>query len=62
MHRYQTCVLAPGAVGNFNAHIMAYPEKDWEGLSQELVVGHLGVYHWCGVQGVTCGIVGLLLE
>jgi len=26
-----------GAVGNFNAHISAYPEVDWPGLSREFV-------------------------
>jgi len=26
-----------GAVGNFNAHIIAYPELDWPGLSREFV-------------------------
>lgn len=26
-----------GAVGNFNAHVAAYPEVDWEGLAQNFV-------------------------
>jgi adenylosuccinate lyase len=31
-----------GAVGNFNAHIAAYPEVDWEALAERVIVG-LGV-------------------
>jgi len=28
-----------GAVGNFNAHLSAYPEIDWEGFSRQVVEG-----------------------
>ena len=28
-----------GAVGNYNAHVAAYPEVDWEGLAQRFVQG-----------------------
>lgn len=28
-----------GAVGNFNAHLSAYPEFDWESLSRQLIEG-----------------------
>jgi len=28
-----------GAVGNFNAHLAAYPDVDWEGFARELVEG-----------------------
>lgn len=28
-----------GAVGNFNAHLSAYPEFDWQSLSQDLIEG-----------------------
>ncbi len=28
-----------GAVGNYNAHISAYPEIDWQGLAEEFVTG-----------------------
>ncbi len=31
-----------GAVGNYNAHIAAYPDFDWEGFSRQFV-GHLGL-------------------
>ena len=31
-----------GAVGNYNAHLVAYPEIDWEGLAREFV-GSLGL-------------------
>jgi adenylosuccinate lyase len=30
---------ANGAVGNYNAHIAAYPDVDWEGFSRKLVEG-----------------------
>ncbi|MEO5742116.1 MAG: adenylosuccinate lyase [Burkholderiales bacterium] len=30
---------ANGAVGNFNAHLVAYPNVDWEGLSRRLIEG-----------------------
>jgi adenylosuccinate lyase len=32
-----------GAVGNYNAHLSAYPETDWEGFSQKVVEGALGL-------------------
>ena len=32
-----------GAVGNYNAHIAAYPEFDWEQLSRQVVEKHLGL-------------------
>lgn len=28
-----------GAVGNFNAHIAAYPDLDWQGISQDFIEG-----------------------
>jgi adenylosuccinate lyase len=28
-----------GAVGNYNAHLVAYPRVDWEGFAQELIQG-----------------------
>ena len=28
-----------GAVGNFNAHLSAYPELDWESFAQQFVIG-----------------------
>ena len=28
-----------GAVGNYNAHLSAYPDLDWEGFAQKFVVG-----------------------
>ena len=31
-----------GAVGNFNAHLSAYPNLDWQGISQEFIEG-LGI-------------------
>ncbi|MBF0136671.1 MAG: adenylosuccinate lyase [Magnetococcus sp. DMHC-1] len=33
-----------GAVGNFNAHVVAYPEVDWPGLAERFVQG-LGLTH-----------------
>ena len=30
-----------GAVGNFNAHIIAYPEKDWEAFSRNVIENRL---------------------
>jgi len=33
-----------GAVGNFNAHVVACPEVDWEALSQRFVTG-FGLHH-----------------
>ncbi len=33
-----------GAVGNYNAHLSAYPDLDWQGLAEEFVTG-LGL-HW----------------
>jgi adenylosuccinate lyase len=32
-----------GAVGNFNAHISAYPEFDWESFSKEVIEKRLGL-------------------
>jgi adenylosuccinate lyase len=32
-----------GAVGNYNAHMSAYPELDWEAFSQEVVEQRLGL-------------------
>jgi adenylosuccinate lyase len=32
-----------GAVGNYNAHRVAYPDFDWEGFSQRVVEGPLGL-------------------
>jgi adenylosuccinate lyase len=34
-----------GAVGNLNAHAVAYPEIDWQNLSEEFVEGSLGLVH-----------------
>ncbi len=50
-----------GAVGNFNAHLSAYPQVDWETLAREVVEGlglewsryttqiepHDGIAEWC---------------
>lgn len=33
-----------GAVGNFNAHLIAYPEFDWEAFSQKVIEQRLGVH------------------
>ena len=32
-----------GAVGNYNAHLIAYPETDWEAFSRQVVEGSLGL-------------------
>ncbi|WP_290877322.1 adenylosuccinate lyase [Aquabacterium sp.] len=32
-----------GAVGNYNAHLSAYPEKDWEAFSQGVIENQLGL-------------------
>ncbi len=32
-----------GAVGNFNAHLSAYPNVDWVALSQKVIEGELGL-------------------
>ena len=32
-----------GAVGNYNAHLSAYPEHDWEAFSRKVVEGSLGL-------------------
>ncbi|HET7773668.1 MAG TPA: lyase family protein, partial [Burkholderiaceae bacterium] len=32
-----------GAVGNYNAHMIAYPEVDWEAFSRKVVEGSLGL-------------------
>uniref|UniRef100_A0A0G4GCP4 Adenylosuccinate lyase n=1 Tax=Chromera velia CCMP2878 TaxID=1169474 RepID=A0A0G4GCP4_9ALVE len=34
-----------GAVGNFNAHLAAYPEIDWPALASKLVQGRLGLVY-----------------
>ena len=34
-----------GAVGNFNAHLSAYPDVDWLSLSKSLVEDGLGLHH-----------------
>lgn len=34
-----------GAVGNYNAHLSAYPELDWHKFSEEFITQSLGV-HW----------------
>ena len=32
-----------GAVGNYNAHLSAYPEKDWEAFSRQVIEQQLGL-------------------
>jgi adenylosuccinate lyase len=32
-----------GAVGNYNAHLAAYPDLDWEALARDFVKGDLGL-------------------
>jgi adenylosuccinate lyase len=32
-----------GAVGNYNAHLAAYPEHDWEAFARSVVEGRLGL-------------------
>ncbi|MCY0388866.1 adenylosuccinate lyase [Robbsia sp. Bb-Pol-6] len=32
-----------GAVGNYNAHLSAYPEKDWEAFSKQVIEARLGL-------------------
>jgi adenylosuccinate lyase len=32
-----------GAVGNYNAHLSAYPEHDWEAFSRKVIEGPLGL-------------------
>ena len=32
-----------GAVGNYNAHTVAYPDTDWEAFSRQVVEQHLGL-------------------
>ena len=32
-----------GAVGNYNAHLSAYPDKDWEAFSQNVIEQQLGL-------------------
>ena len=34
-----------GATGNFNAHIVAYPEISWQEFGKNLVEKNLGLYH-----------------
>ncbi|MCP2885526.1 lyase family protein, partial [Salmonella enterica] len=31
-----------GAVGNYNAHLSAYPEFDWEAFSRDVIENRLG--------------------
>src|SRR5690606_16912701 len=33
-----------GAVGNYNAHVAAYPGFDWEGFARTVVEQHLGLH------------------
>ncbi len=33
-----------GAVGNFNAHLVAYPDFDWEAFARSVVEGRLGLH------------------
>ena len=39
----KTLAKMNGAVGNYNAHLSAYPEIDWEGFSQQVIEGPLGL-------------------
>ena len=39
-----------GAVGNFNAHLAAYPDVDWPGLSRQLVEGLGLTWNPCTTQ------------
>ena len=32
-----------GAVGNFNAHLSAYPDADWEALARDVIEGRFGL-------------------
>ncbi len=32
-----------GATGNFNAHLVAYPDVDWRSFGNDFVAGHLGL-------------------
>ena len=34
-----------GATGNFNAHVIAYPKKDWKSFGTDFVENHLGLHH-----------------
>jgi adenylosuccinate lyase len=34
-----------GAVGNYNAHLSAYPEVDWEAFSKQVIEQRLGLKH-----------------
>ena len=34
-----------GATGNFNAHHVAYPEKDWKAFGKDFVENRLGLHH-----------------
>lgn len=34
-----------GAVGNYNAHLSAYPEVDWEAFSKQVIEQRLGLIH-----------------
>lgn len=37
------CAKFGGATGNFNAHLVAYPEVDWRSFGNEFVSKHLGL-------------------
>ncbi|MES2088743.1 MAG: adenylosuccinate lyase [Pseudomonadota bacterium] len=41
--RVQLLAKMNGAVGNYNAHLSAYPDVDWEAFSQQVVEGGLGL-------------------
>jgi adenylosuccinate lyase len=47
--QYQQIAAVPlmgklnGAVGNYNAHLAAYPELDWEELARQLIADRLGL-------------------
>jgi len=34
-----------GATGNFNAHVIAYPKKDWKSFGTDFVENQLGLHH-----------------
>lgn len=44
IHRIQILGKINGAVGNFNAHVLAYPEVDWPTFAQSFVVS-LGIHY-----------------
>jgi len=37
------CAKMNGAVGNYNAHVAAYPERDWEAIARRVVEERLGL-------------------